>query len=576
MSIFDGRDLPLPPSPFSSKQRAYKRRAYGSVKAVGNDQFTGCQKSYTLTFGGHTTKEWAQGGTMQPRSGGRYVPNPYLTGITTKNQGSGDIADTALWEIEFQYTCYSTSQLNELSDAFMIPGNLIDVTIGYNPGTKLTVSKARVYDFSFSYNSDDGSYSCTTKCLGENSAAGIAGALKVKPSADGSEVKDGDGTATGYSIIKKLQSQAYKALNVYEDSDGDLSGAKTMADGTAKSVGNYGLIKGEKEAGFWAMLFSAGGADNVFATVIKVKAVVEFFNNIVGDKYVLEATVPNLGPEFKSASPLEVCFGGSRGKYGTDNDFSGLDAGNVTAKGGVGDIWISIEKLLDIEMKLMEASKKENQEYTVSQFLNAMFKEINGCTGGAVDCFISEKGGKFYIVNRKADIKKKATGTSIKLLSSTSPVKSLSMSSNLDPDMAAIAFAGGSGRFPTGVIENVFGGCTPKQDVGEKLPTPGEKLKEKWEELNDGYDPQVTQDAKTILKEYVNQKITGISMRYGIDLSVTLDGWSSPRFMDRFTVSPLPSGVGSGDVYFAVGEIEHKCDGETWDTTIVGYMMVNT
>ena len=64
-------------------------------------------------------------------------------------------------------------------------------------------------------------------------------------------------------------------------------------------------------------------------------------------------------------------------------------------------------------------------------------------------------------------------------------------------------------------------------------------------------------------------------MRYGIDLSVTFDGWNGPNFMERFSVSPLPNAVSGAEVYYAVGEIEHKCDGETWDTTIVGYMMVN-
>jgi hypothetical protein len=39
-------------------------------------------------------------------------------------------------------------------------------------------------------------------------------------------------------------------------------------------------------------------------------------------------------------------------------------------------------------------------------------------------------------------------------------------------------------------------------------------------------------------------------------------------------VNPLPGHISSG-TYFVVGEIEHKCDGETWDTTLTGYMMVN-
>ena len=150
------------------------------------------------------------------------------------------------------------------------------------------------------------------------------------------------------------------------------------------------------------------------------------------------------------------------------------------------------------------------------------------------------------------------------------------MSSNMDPDMAAIAFAGGSGPYPKSVIESVFAGCKPKEtDSAKPLPSPEEKLAEKIKELGESYSAEVAQDCKGILKEYVNQNLTQISMRYGIDLSVTFDGWNGPNFMEKFSVSPLPNAVDGANVYYAVGEIEHKCDGETWDTTVVGYMMVN-
>ena len=60
--------------------------------------------------------------------------------------------------------------------------NGINVEIGYQPGDKLNITKARLYDFSWSYNADNGTYSCTGKCIGPNSKSGVAGALKVKPS----------------------------------------------------------------------------------------------------------------------------------------------------------------------------------------------------------------------------------------------------------------------------------------------------------------------------------------------------------------------------------------------------------
>ena len=63
-------------------------------------------------------------------------------------------------------------------------------------------------------------------------------------------------------------------------------------------------------------------------------------------------------------------------------------------------------------------------------------------------------------------------------------------------------------------------------------------------------------------------------MRYNIDLSLTFDGLAGVEFYQRFNITPKPSAVIGGKSTFVVGEIEHSCDGEIWDTTIVGYMMV--
>jgi hypothetical protein len=572
---FNQGAMSLPPSPFSSKQRAYKRRAYGSVTATGNDQFDCSGGGFSLTFGGDTNTKYSQGGALNPRSGGRYAPNPHLTSITTKNQGSGDISDTALWEVEFQYTCYSTDQLNKVSNAFMVPGNLIDVVIGYDPGDKLTINQARVYDFSWNYNSDDGSYSCTCKCLGQNSKSGIAGALKVKPSQTGVESSDaGEKKVTGYSLIKKLQNIADKTLGLTRDEEGNLTGATIPStDGTAYCKPPYGLLKVQKDASGWSMFWSGGSADDILVTTVQLKEVVNFLDGIAGGGiYDFQATYSKDLKLLKSADPLQFCLPKERGKYGSGNDFSKLE-GTI---GEVGDIYVSTDKLMQVETAIMDSKKEDNKEYTINEFLNKLFSDLNSNTGGAVDCMISEKDGKFYIVNRKSDIKKGSKGTIIQLLDPNSPVKSLSMSSNLDPDMAAIAFAGGGGKYPTSIVENVFSGCTPKKDESKKpLPSPEDKLNDKISEIGENYSSELAQDMRGILKEYVNQNVKGISMRYGIDLNVTFDGWNGPNFMEKFTVQPLPNAVSGAEIYYVVGEIEHKCDGETWDTTVVGYMMVN-
>lgn len=567
--VFGGNDLPLPPGPFDSKQRAYKRRAYGSVEVVGNDQWT-CSPSYTLTFGGDSGTKYAQGGALQPRSGGRYVPNPFLTSITTKNQGSGGIEDYSLWEVEFQYTCYGESQLNDVSNSFMIPGMLLKVIIGYDPGDRLIINDARVYDFSFSYNSDDGSYSCTTKCLGTNSAASIAGAVKVRAVGESY-------TGGGRGVVRNLMKKAAEILGVVVADDGRLSGTFPKQ-GTGKNVAEYGIINIVVPTGLMDWVLTLGSSDEMPVMMVQLDTVLKYLleANQSAPSYFFAATYK---PDtwFMSANPYEFLFPGAAGNYTENNKFD-LDG----TAGVVADIWISFPKLLQIEDNVLKEVKSQGGEYSINQLMNAIFTELSAATGGGIDCFITEGpfGQKaqhiYWILNKKWDVGPQTKGTIIKLLDPNSPVKSLSMSSNLDPDMAAIAFSANGGKYPKSMMNNIFGGgCNSKVNYLQ-YSDPEDVLKNKIKEIGEAWTPDNAQDAKGLLKEYVNQTWTGTSMRYGIDLSVTMDGYSAPKFMDRFYVQPLPSGVGGGDIYFAVGEIEHKCDGETWDTTIVGYMMVNT
>lgn len=574
-TVFDGRSLPLPPNPFDSKQRAYKRRAYGSVEVTGNDSWT-CSPTYKLTFGGDSSTRYAQGGALQPRSGGRYVPNPFLTSITTKNQGSGGIEDTALWEVEFQYTCYGESQLNDVSNSFMIPGMLLKVIIGYDPGDRLIINDARVYDFSFSYNSDDGSYSCTTKCLGTNSNSTIAGALKVRPVSEGGYwgKTEGGWDKRGRGVVRNLMKEAAAALNVTVDKDGNVEGSGIPDQGTGISGGFFGIINIVIPTGWLSWIMSAGSSDEKPILMVRLYRVLGYLLEGVDSniKYQFDAKYRTDSDWFMSADPASFLLPGKLGNYTGENKFS-----LYGVIGDAADVYISFAKLLQIEENVLRDVKAKGGTYSINQLLNAIFVELSAATGTGIDLFITEKDNTYYILNRKYDIKSKskASGSTIKLLDPNSPVKSLSMSSNLDPDMAAMAFSSNGGQYAKAMRENVLGNnCRPTPRNWEYYD-PLDVLKDKLKEIGEAWTPDKAMDAQGLMKEWINSTTTGVSMRYNIDLSVTMDGYSSPQFMDRFYVQPLPSGIAGGDIYFAVGEIEHKCDGETWDTTIVGYMMVN-
>jgi hypothetical protein len=247
--------------------------------------------------------------------------------------------------------------------------------------------------------------------------------------------------------------------------------------------------------------------------------------------------------------------------------------------GDANDLWISTQFLKKIEDDLLnkQSNKDKKGEYSVNTYLSKLFGEISNLSGGVVELVITtdpDNKNIFQIVNKKYDIA--YSGNSIlSLRSPNSPVKSVNMSSNMDPDMAAIAFSGGSGKYPNNMASNVFGGCSPKVPIDSSESE--EKLKQKIIEMGNKYDTSTSTDFKKILREYINSKLPGkkISIRYNIDLSVTVDGFN-PKFGQSFSVDPIPASVGTGNITFVVGEIEHKVDGAIFETTVVGYMMVTT
>ena len=225
--------------------------------------------------------------------------------------------------------------------------------------------------------------------------------------------------------------------------------------------------------------------------------------------------------------------------------------------------------------------------------MGQLFKEIETETGGIINCFLqsdpqqTEEIKRYFVVNRHNDIKQvDKIGYTFTTLSPTSILKGISMSSNLDAEMSAIAFTGGSGKFPSNAISNVFK-CNPKppkknklsDDSSDPLDNPNNTniiLKSKIREMGDAYNSENVSDFRSVLRKHfmTSEFPKGLAIPYSINLSVTIDGVGGIKFYDTFTIDNLPAGF--GDVFFAVGEIEHSVSDGNWDTTIVGYMMIRT
>jgi hypothetical protein len=555
----------------------HQRRSFGSVSFTGkNDGFDCKAKAYSLSFG--------TGDEAALKRAGRYVPRPHLTSITTKNQGSGDISDITMWDISFEYVVYSSGDFDAATAAFMIPGNFVNVEFGWNNGFgKVSINEAGIYNFSWTYNLD-GSWTCNASALAKTATAG---GFVIKPSAVSSTAKDPSGAETQYyGIGAKLQALTDQALGLGRDEGGGVTN-DGLEEGQAKTSGVYGVIKLQKEAGAWEMLLSGGSANEVVVSFVQLKAIVSFLNaSAMGTNGKIVSSEATFLQNFllKSADPTRILMPGSGANYkitgGTTNDFSAIGG----TFGKVEDIWISTGLIIEVENKLLERKKEgEQASYTVHQFMSQILKEIETETGSVVNCYLQSdpqsSGVKTYtIVNRHNDIVGGVgAGYTFKTLTPNSIIKGISMSSNLDAEMSAIAYTGGGGKYPSNAIKNVFN-CTPKEPNGAAgaLENTNQGLKEKIKQMGDNYNSNEVSDFRTILRKHFMSKLfpAGKSIPYAINLSVTFDGVDGIQFFNTFTVDNLPGGF--GDVFFAVGEIEHSVSNGNWDTTIVGYMMINT
>jgi len=557
-----------------------QRRSFGTVAWTGENERYDCQNKAksSLSFGTGDV-------SALQRADGRYVPRPYLTSITTKNQGNGDISDIAMWDISFEWVVYSRADFNTYSTAFMIPGNIINVSFGWNNQFgSVKIDRAAIYNFGWTYNLD-GSFTCNASALAKTAVAGgfIVGPGRglVKST---QTTEDGE-TSTSYSIIRKLQKQVDEAVGVRRV-DGEVIIKGGLTTGTARSVGNFGVVKIEKEAGFFASNFT--DANEMLISFVTVGEIAQFFNNnILNGLASIDVSTATFKDSFlfKSADPVKIILPGRGADYtgfgSTNNNFTGL-LGNANT---VRDIFVSTNLLMDIEKELLDRKKEgEEASFTVHQFMGQLFKEIETETGGIINCFLqsdpqqTEEIKRYFVVNRHNDIKQADAAYTFTTLKPTSILKGLSMSSNLDAEMSAIAFTGGGGKFPSNAISNVFK-CKPKKsdsnDTEEKVDTK-EALINKIKEMGDAYNSENVSDFRSVLRKHfmTSEFPKGLAIPYSINLSVTIDGVDGIQFFNTFTIDNLPAGF--GDVFFAVGEIEHSVSDGNWDTTIVGYMMIRT
>lgn len=119
-----------------------------------------------------------------------------------------------------------------------------------------------------------------------------------------------------------------------------------------------------------------------------------------------------------------------------------------------------------------------------------------------------------------------------------------------------------------------------KKEVFIQTRTPKQRLVDAYNTMAIAYSTENATELKSALRQYFMEDksspiVNKTSIRFPIDLSVTLDGIFGVRFYDTFTIDRLPGSIrANGNIYFIVGEQQHSFSDGNWETTLTGYMMV--
>ena len=495
-------------------------------------------------------------------SGPRLVPPPSLTSIDWSSDGANDIYDGYLWKATVSFTCYSPEQFDSFDRSFFQHFNKVKLTLGWLTGneTNSVTINGTIIDYQFSIN-EKLHYDCSVTFTGLPIEASTAFDLNLKESNTTTQL--GTLQLKPQSIIGALKARAMtefsKAPSVTGQAHGDAS---------------YGVAKFKLNTTSW--IFFKEDKEVYYVSLSKLIETIN--NNLPLGTNGFEGIFKNIESatrvttKIKSANPISVLNQGSRGEsanYGVGANFK-WDGGGVM-------YFISFDTLEKIEKELID-DKSDNPhptKNTLIQFIKRVLDEINSCLGESIKLEMIPYGqsGKstkhgYEIVDRKTFIKK-INATVANPLDVKSTIRNISVQSTIDSEIASIALSAAQSGKNQGVVRGVFG-CTPAlpkvQEDKNQLLT----MYQSFVEL----DETIIGDCVQTLKKICNTELPQmIGYKYGVTITITVDGYPSHLFGKVFKVKGLPSMLTKANVYFIVLKQGHKFSNGDWTMDLEGQMM---
>ena len=443
-------------------------------------------------------------------SGKRLVPPPSLTSVDWSTDAANDIIDAYLWKATVSFTCYSPEDFAKLDTSFFRHLNQVELTLGWLSSGK-TNSSVKIYgnivDYQFSIN-EKLHYDCSVTFAGAHiqSAAAFNTAAK---SVGNTKLKFGqteDDTA-GFAIIPQsivgiLRAEAENLFGVTippneantnntspQTTTTSTSPQQTTSTNSQTTTTSNGEITDEGGG------FAQGNAsfskatitipDSSWITYIPFTSEVqekEFFyvslekligtiNKNISINDTFEGFFYFIPPDSVTKLKHNLCK--SANPTSLINGWSAVYSDTLDLSPGAQDFFICLSELERIEEEIRR-DKSDTPHLTkksILQFFKKVCGIINENLGNAVQMEVipynqvgDEANGQKYgyqITDRKTVIKSSISHTVVNPLELGSLVRSISVQSTTDSEMAAIALSaaqnGGEGGSATIIKGGVFG-----------------------------------------------------------------------------------------------------------------------
>ena len=543
----------------SASKIVAERRAYAIFRSTGKGQ---C----------NATKAVIESDSVRTQpyenilSGPRLVPPPSLTSVDWSSDGANDIYDAFLWKATVSFTCYSPEQFNSFDRGFFQHLNDVELTLGWINGGKPITIRGKIVDFQFSVN-EKLHYDCSVTFAGAAIEAAAAFDLNLKtPNGTYSITNTNKPKIFPQSIVGFLKAQSILKFKGKEPEAGDADGDGSFGVANFNTNDTSWLFWQKQKLVYYVSLSKL--IETIDANLVKTNGGFEGISKNIESI----ALATRITTKIKSANPISVLNQGSGGEsanYAEGANF-GWDSDGVM-------YFISFDTLEKIEKELID-DKSDNPhptKNTLIQFIKRVLDEINSCLGESIKLEMIPYGQSgestthgYEIVDRKTLIQK-INPTVVNPLDKTANIRNISVQSTIDSEIAAIALSSAQSGKGLGMVQGVFG-CKPALPDISKDQQELANMYASFAEL----DETILSDCIQTLKKICNFKIPQqIGYKYGVTITLTVDGYSEYLFGQTFRVKGLPSILTNPNVYFIVLKQGHKFSNGDWTMDLEGQMM---